>query len=162
PEPAVAELTGGLRADVALEAVGPPETFEPCDRLVRPAGHLANVGVHGAPVTPQLEDLWLRNMTRTTGLHDHYHNQALPHLAAPATLHLEDLRIRTLTNTTGLVDTHSPPTLLDMAAAGRLDPAAYVTHLYPLHDMEAAYRTFSVPAGSGALKVVLSRNGRSG
>ena len=41
------ELTGGLGADVAIEAVGVPETFELCTELIRPGGRVANVGVHG-------------------------------------------------------------------------------------------------------------------
>jgi alcohol dehydrogenase len=67
---AVMELTEGLGADVAIEAVGLPQTFETCTRLVRPGGHVANVGVHGKPATLHLEDLWIRNLTITTGLVD--------------------------------------------------------------------------------------------
>ncbi|MFF1607542.1 zinc-dependent alcohol dehydrogenase family protein [Amycolatopsis sp. NPDC058278] len=67
---AVNEATGGLGADVVIEAVGIPETFELCTRLVRPGGHVANVGVHGAPATLHLEDLWIRNVTISTGLVD--------------------------------------------------------------------------------------------
>ncbi|QNE16959.1 zinc-dependent alcohol dehydrogenase family protein [Kribbella qitaiheensis] len=63
-------LTGGLGADVAIEAVGVPATFELCTRVVRPGGHVANVGVHGASVTLHLEDLWIKNVTITTGLVD--------------------------------------------------------------------------------------------
>ena len=66
----VKDLTDGLGADVAVEAVGVPETFELCARLVRPGGHVANVGVHGAPATLHLEDLWIKNVTITTGLVD--------------------------------------------------------------------------------------------
>ena len=66
----VRDLTGGLGADVVIEAVGVPETFELCTRLVRPGGHVANVGVHGKPATLHLEDLWIRNVTITTGLVD--------------------------------------------------------------------------------------------
>ncbi|HEU5470807.1 MAG TPA: zinc-dependent alcohol dehydrogenase family protein [Actinophytocola sp.] len=66
----VGELTGGLGADVAIEAVGVPETFELCAKLVRAGGHVANVGVHGKPATLHLEDLWIRNVTITTGLVD--------------------------------------------------------------------------------------------
>ncbi|GLY49874.1 zinc-dependent alcohol dehydrogenase family protein [Lentzea sp. NBRC 102530] len=69
-ERVVRELTGGLGADVAIEAVGVPETFELCAELVRPGGHLANVGVHGRPATLHLENLWIRNVTITTGLVD--------------------------------------------------------------------------------------------
>jgi alcohol dehydrogenase len=60
----------GLGADVAIEAVGVPETFELCTRVVRPGGRVANVGVHGKPATLHLEDLWIRNLTLTTGLVD--------------------------------------------------------------------------------------------
>jgi alcohol dehydrogenase len=67
---AVAEHTGGLGADVAIEAVGLPETFELCTELVRPGGRVANVGVHGRPATLHLESLWIRNLTITTGLVD--------------------------------------------------------------------------------------------
>ena len=70
PMAAVMELTDGLGADVAIEAVGIPETFELCTRLIRPGGHVANVGVHGKPATLHLEDLWIRNLTITTGLVD--------------------------------------------------------------------------------------------
>jgi len=66
----VMELTGGLGADVAVEAVGVPETFELCADLVRPGGRVANVGVHGRPATLHLEKLWIRDVTITTGLVD--------------------------------------------------------------------------------------------
>ena len=67
---AVRDLTDGLGADVAIEAVGVPETFELCTRVVRPGGRVANVGVHGKPATLHLEDLWIRNLTITPGLVD--------------------------------------------------------------------------------------------
>jgi alcohol dehydrogenase len=66
----VMELTGGLGADVAIEAVGAPETFELCTDLIRPGGRVANVGVHGHPATLHLEKLWIRDVTITTGLVD--------------------------------------------------------------------------------------------
>jgi alcohol dehydrogenase len=70
PGEVVKGLTGGLGADVAVEAVGIPETFELCTELVRPGGRVANVGVHGRPATLHLERLWIRNVTITTGLVD--------------------------------------------------------------------------------------------
>ncbi|MEU6732661.1 alcohol dehydrogenase catalytic domain-containing protein [Streptomyces physcomitrii] len=70
PEEFVADLTGGAGAEVAVEAVGLPETFERCARMVRPTGHLANIGVHGAPATLHLEELWIKDVTLTTGLVD--------------------------------------------------------------------------------------------
>jgi alcohol dehydrogenase len=66
----IAELTGGLGADVSIEAVGTPATFEQAVRLARPGGHIANIGVHGEPATLHLEDLWSRDVTITTGLVD--------------------------------------------------------------------------------------------
>jgi alcohol dehydrogenase len=73
----ILELTNGLGADVAIEAVGVPDTFELATRLIRPGGHVANVGVHGKPVTLHLEDLWIRNVTITTGLVDTYSTPTL-------------------------------------------------------------------------------------
>ncbi len=70
PVQVVNELTGGLGADVAVEAVGVPATFELCTALVRPGGRVANVGVHGDPATLHLETLWIRDVTITTGLVD--------------------------------------------------------------------------------------------
>ena len=64
------ELTGGLGADVAIEAVGVPETFELCTELIRPGGRVANVGVHGKCATLHLEKLWIRDVLITTGLVD--------------------------------------------------------------------------------------------
>ncbi len=77
----VRELTDGLGADVAIEAVGVPATFELAAALVRPGGHVANVGVHGEPATLHLEDLWIRNVTITTGLVDTYSTPTLLRLA---------------------------------------------------------------------------------
>lgn len=54
--------------DVAVEAVGYPATFDICQRIIRAGGHIANVGVHGKPVDLQIQDLWIRNITITTGL----------------------------------------------------------------------------------------------
>jgi alcohol dehydrogenase len=66
----IMELTGGVGVDVAVEAVGVPETFELCTELVRPGGRVANVGVHGRAATLHLETLWIRDVTVTTGLVD--------------------------------------------------------------------------------------------
>jgi len=66
----IRELTEGLGADVVIEAVGVPTSFELCTELVRPGGHVANIGVHGKPATLHLESLWSRDVTITTGLVD--------------------------------------------------------------------------------------------
>ena len=54
--------------DVAIEAVGVPATFDICQRVVRPGGHIANVGVHGKSVEFEIQKLWIQNITLTTGL----------------------------------------------------------------------------------------------
>ncbi|MEU4365972.1 zinc-dependent alcohol dehydrogenase family protein [Micromonospora chersina] len=70
PLEVVRSVTDGLGADVAVEAVGVPSTFELCTTLVRPGGRVANIGVHGKPATLHLERLWIRDITITTGLVD--------------------------------------------------------------------------------------------
>ena len=82
PLEVIRELTDGLGADVAIEAVGVPATFELAAQLIRPGGHIANIGVHGEPVTLHLEDLWIKNITITTGLVDAYATSTLLHLLA--------------------------------------------------------------------------------
>ena len=64
----VLALTDGYGVDVAVEAVGVPETFSMCTRLVRPGGTVANVGVHGKPVQLELQDLWIQNINISMGL----------------------------------------------------------------------------------------------
>ena len=64
----VIALTDGLGVDVAIEAVGVPATWDMSLAIVRPGGHVANVGVHGKPVSFPLETAWIQNLTITTGL----------------------------------------------------------------------------------------------
>ncbi|MFG2447959.1 zinc-dependent alcohol dehydrogenase family protein [Streptomyces sp. NPDC048512] len=85
-EQLVSDLTGGLGADVVVEAVGVPESFEMCTRMVRPGGHVANVGVHGKPATLHLESLWIKNVTITTGLVDTYTTPTLLRMMAAGRL----------------------------------------------------------------------------
>ena len=125
PMAAVRQLTGGLGADVTVEAVGVPATFELAAQLVRPGGTVANIGVHGEPATLHLEELWIKDVTITTGL----------------------------------VDTYSTPTLLRLISSHQVDAGRFVTHHFALDDFMSAYDVFSRPADTGALKVVLSRNG---
>ncbi len=68
PVARVMELTDGLGADVAFEAVGVPQTFDLATELIRAGGRVANIGVHGKPATLHLEKLWTRDVTITTGL----------------------------------------------------------------------------------------------
>jgi alcohol dehydrogenase len=82
----VMQLTGGLGADVAIEAVGVPATFELCADLVRPGGRVANVGVHGHAATLHLERLWIRDVTIMTGLVDTFSTPRLLELIATGRL----------------------------------------------------------------------------
>ena len=66
----IMKLTGGGGVDVAIEAVGTPATFDICQAIVGAGGRLANVGVHGKPVSLHMEKLWDRNMALTTRLVD--------------------------------------------------------------------------------------------
>jgi alcohol dehydrogenase len=74
---AIDALTDGLGADVAIEAVGVPATFELCTELIRPGGRVANIGVHGEAVSLHLEELWTKDVTITTGLVDTYSTPTL-------------------------------------------------------------------------------------
>ena len=71
PEKAIQEiydLTDGRGVDVAIEAVGIPETFDFCQKIIGVDGTVANCGVHGKPVQFDLDTLWIRNINVTTGL----------------------------------------------------------------------------------------------
>ena len=63
-------LTANRGVDVAIEAVGMPESFDICQEIVAAGGHIANVGVHGKPVQLNLDKLWAQNITLTTRLVD--------------------------------------------------------------------------------------------
>jgi alcohol dehydrogenase len=82
PAAVIQSLTGGLGADVTIEAVGVAATFELAVALARPGGRIANIGVHGGPATLHLEDQWTRDITITTGLVDAYSTPTLLRLLA--------------------------------------------------------------------------------
>lgn len=66
----VMQITDNLGVDVVIEAVGLIETFDICQSIIAPGGNIANVGVHGKPVSLRLEKLWSENITLTTRLVD--------------------------------------------------------------------------------------------
>ncbi len=70
-----------------------PDSFELCTQLVRPGGHVANIGVHGKPATLHLETLWTRDLTITTGLVDTYSTPTLLNLVAAR--HIDAARFAT-------------------------------------------------------------------
>ncbi len=64
----VFDLTDGAGVDVAIEAVGFPNTFTMVTQLVRPGGTIANIGVHGKQVDLALNELWIKNINISMGL----------------------------------------------------------------------------------------------
>lgn len=66
----ILEMTKQKGVDVAVEAVGTPESFNTCQSIIGPGGHIANIGVHGKSVSLHLEKLWDKNITLTTALVD--------------------------------------------------------------------------------------------
>jgi alcohol dehydrogenase len=82
PVRTIGALTEGLGADVTIEAVGLPDTFELAVKLVRPGGRVANVGMHGKPAVLHLEEQWTRDITITTGQVDTFSTPTLLRLLA--------------------------------------------------------------------------------
>lgn len=64
----IMDLTDGIGVDVAMEAVGYPQTFDICQKIVAPGGRVAVIGVHGESVELHLETLWIKNINLSTGL----------------------------------------------------------------------------------------------
>jgi alcohol dehydrogenase len=64
----VLALTDGQGVDVAIEAVGLPQTFTMATEIVRPGGNVANIGVHGKSVDLALNELWIKNIDISMGL----------------------------------------------------------------------------------------------
>lgn len=64
----VEKIAGKGGVDVAIEAVGLPSTWNVCQKIVKPGGNISNVGVHGQKVDFEIQDLWIKNLTITTGL----------------------------------------------------------------------------------------------
>jgi alcohol dehydrogenase len=64
----VMAMTDGMGVDVAIEAVGVPQTFDMATEIIRPGGTVANVGVHGKSVELKLQELWIKDIAITTGL----------------------------------------------------------------------------------------------
>jgi len=54
--------------DVVVEAVGLPSGWYVAQEIVKPGGNIAVLGVHGKPVTLNLERMWYRNFKLTAGM----------------------------------------------------------------------------------------------
>jgi alcohol dehydrogenase len=91
----VRDLCGGRGADVVMEAVGIPQTLEAAFDLVVPYGHVANIGVHGHPVTLPIDRLWIENITITMGLVDGVTAPMLLDLVAEGSLDIRPMGTHT-------------------------------------------------------------------
>lgn len=63
----IREITGS-GVDVSIECVGIEATLTLCTQIINAGGNVANVGVHGTPVTLELEKLWIKNINISMGL----------------------------------------------------------------------------------------------
>ncbi len=93
----VLAMTDGLGVDVAIEAVGYPETLLTAAALVRPGGTIANIGVHGAPVTLPMHEMWIQNITLTMGLVDTVSIPTLLKMVASGRIQSEKMGTHTFT-----------------------------------------------------------------
>src|SRR6188474_874068 len=109
----VRRLTGGIGADVAIEALGLQETFESALRCVRPGGTVSSLGVYSGKLEVPYEAF-------AAGLGDH--------------------RIVTTLCPGGK---ERMGRLMRMVEMGRFDPTPLITHRFPLEEIGDAYRVFS-------------------
>jgi len=109
----VHRLTGGLGADVAIEALGTQGTFENALRCLRPGGTLSSLGVYSGKLQ-------------------------IPYEAFAAGL--GDYRIVTTLCPGGKERMRR---LLGAVQSGRFDPTPLLTHHFELADIGEAYRIFS-------------------
>jgi len=63
--------------DLVVEAVGLPSGWYIAQDIVKPGGNIAVLGVHGKPVTMNMERMWYRNFTLTAGM---VHGWSVPEL----------------------------------------------------------------------------------
>jgi alcohol dehydrogenase len=88
PGQLIGDLADTIGADVAIEAASSPESFVSCTRVVRPGGHIANIGMHGKPATLHLDALWRKSITISTGQVDASSTPPLLGLLASGRLHV--------------------------------------------------------------------------
>ena len=87
----VLDITDDVGVDVVIEAIGIPAGWDMSQKLVRPGGNIAVLGVHGKSATINLEDMWKRNFTMTAGLVHTYTTPALIKQIRAGHLHPEKL-----------------------------------------------------------------------
>jgi threonine dehydrogenase-like Zn-dependent dehydrogenase len=113
PVAAIKRLTGGRGVDVAIEALGTPQTFEACLAATRPGGIVSSLGVYGGKLEIDPEPY-------VYGIGD---KQIMSTLCPGGK---ERMR-----------------TLMTLVEHGRLDLRPLLTHEFSLSDIEAAYDLFA-------------------
>jgi len=73
----IMEMTNNRGVDLIVECVGNPAAWYICQDIVKAGGHIALLGVHGAPATINLEQMWSRNFRMSAGLVHGYTIQSL-------------------------------------------------------------------------------------
>jgi len=113
PVAAIKRLTGGRGVDVAIEALGKPETFQWCLEATRPGGIVSSLGVYGGKLEIPVE---------------------------PFVYGIGDKRILTTLCPGGK---ERMRTLMDLVRHDRLDLSKLITHRFPLNQIEDAYELFA-------------------
>jgi threonine dehydrogenase-like Zn-dependent dehydrogenase len=113
PVAAIKRLTGGRGVDVAIEALGKPETFQWCLEATRPGGIVSSLGVYGGKLEIPVE---------------------------PFVYGIGDKRILTTLCPGGK---ERMRTLMELVRHGRLDLSKLITHRFPLDRIEEAYELFA-------------------
>jgi threonine dehydrogenase-like Zn-dependent dehydrogenase len=113
PVEEIRRLTGGRGVDVAIEALGLPETFESCLRVLKPGGVLSSLGVYSGKPSLPLDAF-------AAGLGDH-----------------------TIVTTLCPGGKERMRRLMSVIAGGRAALRPLVTHRFPLDRIEEAYDLFA-------------------
>lgn len=109
----IMDLTGGVGADGAIEALGLPVTFEAALACLRPGGTLSNIGYHGENPAPLQLDLGAFG------------------------LGMGDKTIRTGLCTGG---SDRMQRIFTLITTGKIDPTPMTTHRFGFDDVEKAYK----------------------
>jgi threonine dehydrogenase-like Zn-dependent dehydrogenase len=113
PLEVIRELTEGRGVDVAIEALGTPQTFENCLRSLKPGGTLSSLGVYSGKLSLPLD-------AYAAGLGDH-----------------------TIVTTLCPGGKERMRRLLNVVASGRVDLRPLVTHRFKLDQIVEAYELFA-------------------
>jgi len=120
----IREVTEGRGVDVAIEALGTQETFEKALRALRPGGTLSSVGVYSSHLQIPIDAIG-------AGLGDH-----------------------TIVTTLCPGGKERTIRLMRLVSAQRIDLTPLFTHVFPLEQIERAYKLFA-SRESGVLKIAI-------